>query len=73
MSAEPPANGFIYLLMAVTLLADIAGCSMRYQPPASADLNDINQPVDHALQAAAVEDAVVDTEFCPNQRTAIDH
>jgi hypothetical protein len=72
MSAEPShSNGVVYLLMALTLLADIVGCSMRDQPPASTDLNKIDQPTDEDWQAAALEDAVVDTEFCPNSR--IDH
>jgi hypothetical protein len=68
MSAEPPhSKGLIYLLMAFTLLADIVGCSMRYQPPASADLtNRINQSTEEDLQAAGLEDAFIDVEFCPH-------
>jgi hypothetical protein len=74
MSAEPShSNNVLYVLMAVTLLADIVGCSMRYQPPASTDLNYINQLTDADLQAATVEDAVVDTEFCPTSTNAIEH
>jgi hypothetical protein len=68
MSAKPPhSNGLIYLLIAVTLMADIAGCSMRYQPPASAALtNSINQSTEEDLQAAGVDDAFMDAEFCPH-------
>jgi hypothetical protein len=51
--------------MATTLMADIAGCSMHYQPLAFADLNNINRPADEDLQAGAVEDAL-NTEFCPH-------
>jgi hypothetical protein len=74
MSSEPSkSNAIIYVLMGLTLLADIVGCSMRNRPQASVELASeaAGNATETELQNATI-DELLNTEACEHNRVTAD-